>query len=177
MNTLYLDMDGVVADFDAAAERFIGRPRTTPDDRWRQEDWQRIRGYQHWFLDLPKTTHADQIVATARKFRDGLGWQLLFLTAIPRGNDFPWAFWDKVKWAQCFYPDIAVHFGPYSDDKAAHYRTGDVLVDDRLSNCEQWQLAGGRAIRARDLDLAHHELEELFGTLAARSASAKKEIF
>jgi hypothetical protein len=177
MNTLYLDMDGVVADFDAAAERFIGRPRTTPDDRWRQEDWQRIRMYQHWFLDLPKTAQADQIVTTARKFRDQLGWQLLFLTAIPRGNDFPWAFYDKIKWASCFYPDIPVHFGPYSDDKAAHYSTGDILVDDRLTNCEQWRAAGGEAIRARDLDLAHRELEALFGTLAARSASAKKEIF
>lgn len=72
MNTLYLDMDGVVADFDAAAEKFIGRPRKTAHDRWDQEDWLRIRTYQHWFLDLPKTTHADQLVDTARKFRDQL---------------------------------------------------------------------------------------------------------
>ena len=172
-------MDGVVADFDQAAEQFIGRPRKTTTDRWQQADWERIRTNQHWFLDLPKMPHADQLVDLARRYRDELGWQLLFLTAIPKHNDFPWAFWDKIKWASCFYPDIAVHFGPYSDDKQQHCKIGDILVDDRLTNCEQWTEKLGKAIRVknRDVEMAIHELEVDFGTRAARSASAKKEIF
>lgn len=174
MNTLYLDMDGVVADFDAAAEQFIGRPRTTKTDRWRHEDWQRIRTNQHWFLDLPKMPHADQLVNLARRYRDELEWQLLFLTAIPNGNDFPWAIWDKIKWAQSLYPDIPVHFGPYSTDKQQHCQPGDILIDDRLDNCEQWRQKRGIAIRVKnkDVELAIHELEIDFGTRAARSASA-----
>jgi hypothetical protein len=91
---------------------------------------------------------ADQLVTIARKYRDTLGWELIFLTAIPHGNDMPWSFWDKFTWAQQHYPDIPVWFGPYSQDKHLRVRTpGDILVDDRLDNCSAWTGAGGLAFK------------------------------
>ena len=41
-------------------------------------------------------------------------------------------------------------FGPYSHDKHVHCLPGDVLIDDRTSNCEDWRRAGGVAIQHRD---------------------------
>jgi hypothetical protein len=171
MTTFYLDMDGVVADFDRAAEVLIGRPRNTTDGRWGPADWQRIRNDQHWFRNLPKMQGSDQLVDLARQFRDQHAWRLLFLTAIPRGNDFPWAFWDKIQWAQEHYPDIPVHFGPYSEDKQAHCQPGDLLVDDRRDNCQQWHDQGGTAVKVNDnsLDEALVKVRALLST--ARSAS------
>ena len=140
-------MDGVVADFDAAAHNLIGALPANGSHRWSNEDWQKIRSSERWFRDLPKTPYADELVELARQFRDQHGWRLLFLTAIPRGNDFPWTFYDKMLWTQARYPDIPVHFGPYSTDKQIHCKAGDILVDDRLDNCEQWKGAGGHSIR------------------------------
>jgi hypothetical protein len=59
----------------------------------------------------------------------------------------PDAFSDKVLWAQEHFPDIEVHFGPYAVDKYRHCQLGDILVDDRLSNCESWTQAGGKAFK------------------------------
>jgi hypothetical protein len=39
-----------------------------------------------------------------------------------------------------------VRFGPYAEDKQRHCTPGDILIDDKLSNCEQWQAQGGWAI-------------------------------
>jgi 5'(3')-deoxyribonucleotidase len=91
---------------------------------------------------------ADRLVDIARQYRDNLGWELVFLTAIPHNNDMPWTFWDKVEWTRQYYPDIPVWFGPYSEDKHLRVRVaGDILVDDRLDNCTAWTGAGGLAFK------------------------------
>jgi len=145
MKTLYLDMDGVVADFDAYAAKIAGYHIT--GDRWPITAWKEIVSNPHLYRDLPKTPEADELVEYARIMCKTHGWELLFLTAVPKDNDVHWAFYDKVMWAQIHFPDIPVHFGPYSTDKHVHCKPGDILIDDRLSNIEEWAAAGGIAIR------------------------------
>ena len=53
--------------------------------------------------------------------------------------------WDKVCWAQEHFPGIPVFLGPYSQDKWQHCRPGDILIDDRTSNCTEWENAGGHS--------------------------------
>lgn len=146
-------MDGVVADWVAGAAKIIGYELSDPKAYYPPEDWVRIRDNMRMFRDLPKMKHADEMVELARKFRDELGYDLMFLTAIPHYNDIHWAFWDKMMWAQERYPDIPVHFGPYSQDKQKHCQPGDILVDDRPDNCENWIRVGGVAVKV-DLDYA-----------------------
>ena len=163
MRTIYLDMDGVVADWVSEVEKVIGYRLTDPSVKYPDVDWQKIRGHIRVFRDMPKMPQADEMVELARRFRDELGYQLLFLTAIPHYNDVHWAFWDKITWAQNRYPDIPVHFGPYSEDKQKHCIPGDILVDDRLDNCTQWQAAGGVAVRVtEDYQAALDELANVF---------------
>lgn len=160
MTTLYLDMDGVVADFDAYAEQMIGK--RSENNRWSREDWRKLRDHKRMYRDLPKTPEADALVDFCRKFTKEKGYNLLFLTAVPKGNDFHWAFYDKVNWARDYYPDIPVHFGPFSVDKQVHCEAGDILIDDRLSNNEEWALAGGIAIRHQgNLEDTLRKLQEL----------------
>ena len=144
MKTLYLDMDGVVADFDEYAMRTLGVP---PSGGIYSDDiWQKLAANARIYRDLKKTPYADELVEYCRQFCKHYQWQLKFLTAVPKGNDVPWAFYDKMTWALFFFPDIPVMFGPYSKDKNRHCSTGDILIDDRRSNIEEWQSAGGMGI-------------------------------
>lgn len=156
-NTFYLDMDGVVADWETAAAAYFGRPirlagaERTPSNT--PTEWESIKTQGRFYRDLPLMARVDELVGLARQYRDRLGWQLLFLTAVPKNDDMPWAFYDKVLWAQARFPDIPVHFGPHSWDKHKHCRSGDILVDDRASNCDQWRSAGGVSFRVTLNDL------------------------
>jgi 5'(3')-deoxyribonucleotidase len=162
--TIYLDMDGVVADWLAGATRIIGYELTDPNAMYCKEDWDKLRSDKRIFRTLPKTADADQLVDLARRFRSELDYNLAFLTAIPHNNDMPHCFQDKVEWVQQYYPDIPVLFGPYSKDKYRHCKPGDILVDDRADNCAAWSEAGGRAIKVgkkNDLSTALVVLAEI----------------
>ena len=163
MNTFYLDMDGVVADWETAAADLVGYRSEYPERPYPPEDWEKIRSFQRIFRNMPKMHRADELVELARKFRDELEWNLIFLTAVPHYNDLHWAYYDKVMWATERYPDIPVHFGPYSQDKRNHTTAGDILVDDRFDNCNGWREAGGIAVRVtKDYQLALDQVTELF---------------
>jgi 5'(3')-deoxyribonucleotidase len=172
---LYLDMDGVLADFNRAAAELLGEPEQSQHQaaergRWPQAQWQRISENPHFYRTLPKMPAADSLVDLATKFRDHLDYELCILTAIPRDNDMPDAFHDKLLWIQEHYADVnfRVYFGPYSHDKKHHCRQADdILVDDRTSNCTEWRAQGGTAIqvRANQYSQALEELQSLYHTI------------
>lgn len=155
-----LDMDGVVADWNQGAANIVGYKLTDPKTHFPPSDWQKILASDRIFRDLPLTVNAHDFVYWARKFRDDLSYELVFLTAIPHYNDVPWAFWDKMQWAQRFFPDIPVHFGPYSENKQTRSGPNNILVDDRPDNCQQWQARGGTAIKV-DYNQEYRAVEEL----------------
>jgi 5'(3')-deoxyribonucleotidase len=160
MTTLYLDMDGVVADFDEYAARTL---ELSPSGGiYPDEVWYELAANARLYRDLIKTLYADDLVSECRDFTLTKEYDLKFLTAVPKGNDVPWAFYDKVLWAQQHFPGIAVMFGPYSKDKWQHCRPGDILIDDRLSNIEQWRVAGGIAIHHTNIDATLYELSRLY---------------
>lgn len=161
--TLHIDMDGVVADWNSYAMKILGSDSLMNNGRWPDKDWARLKSCKTFYRDLPKMKKADELMNLARRFRDELGWELYMLTAIPHNNDVPECFQHKVEWQQEFFPDVRVHFGPYSQDKKKHCKPGDILVDDRHDNCTDWRLAGGIAVQVTaDYDLALAELQRQF---------------
>lgn len=161
MTTLYIDMDGVVADFDKYAEQILG-PLPGHNGIYPDAQWQKIASNPRLYKDLKKTAYADRLVDECRDLALMREYNLIFLTAVPKGNDIKWAFYDKVVWVQNYFPDIPVHFGPYSTDKWQHCQPGDILIDDRSSNIEQWRVAGGIAIHHVDIDATLYELSRLY---------------
>jgi hypothetical protein len=117
------------------------------------EEWELIKTQTRFYRDLPLMPRVGELVHLARQYRDILGWNLLFLTAVPAKDDVHWAFYDKVLWAQLHFPDVPVHFGPHSWDKHKHCTVGDILVDDRPDNCSQWLEAGGLSFKVNGNDL------------------------
>ncbi len=166
-NTFYLDMDGVCADWDRGVRElgYVTRARAGSTYTVDGDTWVRLcQQHPNLYRSLPLMAGVDKLVDLARQYRDILGWDLYFLTAIPSKNDVPDAFSDKVYWARDHFPDIGVRFGPYAVDKQHHCRAGDILVDDRTSNCEQWLARGGLAFRVHSntlesvLDLIQEDL-------------------
>lgn len=152
-------MDGVVADFDEYAYRTLGVPPSQgvyPDDIW-----QKLASNPRIYRDLIKTVYADQLFFECGKFAKQYNYELMFLTAVPKGNDVAWAFYDKVYWARYTFPTIPVMFGPYSKDKHQHCKPGDILIDDRLRNIEEWRAAGGIGILHSDYEETISHLRKL----------------
>lgn len=171
-HTFYLDMDGVTADWARAAEQITGYRVADSNTHYPPADWEKIKNTERFYRDLPVMPGAEELVSLARIYRDELGWSLYFLTAVSHLNDTPWAFWDKMLWAQMNFPDIPAHFGPYSVDKFHHCRPGDILVDDRRDNCAQWRAAGGLAFEVIESNL-ESVIEQVSADLERRRAMVR----
>ena len=140
-------MDSVVADWLAGARAYLAQYDLEEDENGiiPPHMWNRLKEHHRFYQDLPLLEGAHDLIAWAREYAAKNGMHLAFLTAIPHGNDSPYAFYDKVRWADEHFPDIPVFFGPYSTDKKIHCKKNDILIDDRIDNCKEWREAGGIA--------------------------------
>jgi len=146
MRTIYIDMDGVVADFDTFAEEILGREigwgDTTQD--LSAEEWLRLASVDRLYYQLPLMPDATKLVAYVKSL--STRFQIGFLTAIPRRTTIPSARADKQAWVDKYFPGMRMDIGPFSHDKHKWCSPGDILVDDRPSNIREWNAAGGLAI-------------------------------
>lgn len=146
MNTIYIDMDGVVADWNSYIHSVLGY-HTETYQRYSDQEWQLIvTEHQRLYRNLPLAPGAQELVTGIEHLAITHGYGYKFLTAVPNRNDMPHAFQDKIHWVEKHFPGIDVWFGPYSRDKQRRARAGDVLIDDRPSNITEWQEAGGHGI-------------------------------
>ena len=147
--TVYLDMDGVLADFFGGVEKMYGV------EHWKQltndktkdlkkEVIDRITGTD-FFATLPKFNSADALIDMVKKFT---GVKFSINTSPLRGDNENSAKYKKT-WISnnIEKPDDIVVTGrkeSYAKDKG----TGvpNILIDDRPVNIQRWQDAGGYGI-------------------------------
>lgn len=129
--TLYLDLDGVLADFEAHVEALFGRP---PSAMSLKEMWGLAAAIPDFFETMPKVPDADWLWAYCEPFRPHI------LTGLPRGD---WAEAQKRRW-------VARHLGErvpittcMARDKREYAAPGDVLVDDTTKYAHLWEAQGG----------------------------------
>lgn len=147
---IYLDMDDVVADWMAHARSLVKR-NWEYGQRIPDSDWNKLKDDQRFYRNLPLKAGAHELVDYCKALlSSGKIDGLYFLTALPHDYSMPYASQDKVWWANDHFPGIPVFFGPYSHDKWRHCAPGDILIDDRTSNCSEWRSAGGYAHEYRD---------------------------
>lgn len=146
MRTIYLDMDGVVADFDTFVSNLLGRPIGWNDSKQdlTDEEWVKLASVDRLYYQLPLMPDATKLVAYVKSL--STRFNVRFLTAVPRRTTMPLARVDKQAWVDKYFPGMRMDIGPYSHDKQKWCSPGDILVDDRPSNIEQWKAAGGFAI-------------------------------
>ena len=160
---IYLDMDDVVADWHSAAQEYLKLKWSKDGERIPREDWERIKSQSRFYLDLPLMPGAKDLVAYVKdlEYHQRVD-EIFFLTALPHDYSMPYAAHDKVWWAHRHFPDIPVFFGPFSHDKWRYCRPGDILIDDRHSNCAEWRAQGGLAHEYRTWAQCKEWLDEQF---------------
>ena len=145
MNVIYIDMDGVVADFDTYVEGVLGREigwGTSQD--LTDDEWVKLASVDRLYYHLPLMPDATKLVAYAKSL--STRFHVGFLTAIPRRTTIPSAQADKQAWVDKYFPGMKMDIGPYSRDKQKWCTPGDILIDDRPSNIVEWSAAGGIAM-------------------------------
>ena len=139
LRTVYLDMDGVMADFDGAFPAVFGLDHRSLAD---EVMWGHINAHPTFFRDLPPMVGAIDFYNSIR------GLQPIMLTACPRTNYREVAA-QKREWARHHLcPHITVLPVMGGRNKALFmHNPGDILIDDFGKNCEAWREAGGVAIK------------------------------
>ena len=145
MAKIYFDLDDVSADFSGYVNRALGTNYHV-GETLRLADWEELRrSHGRLFRDLDiieGTWNVIQLLESSQKLHE-----IAFLTALPFDGQHPWQYapQDKIEWVQKNFPDTPCFLGPYAHNKYFHCKPGDILVDDKLSNCEEWESAGGVA--------------------------------
>ena len=147
---VYVDMDGVLADFFGGVEKLYGvehwKDLTSSKDEGglKQEVINRITGTD-FFATLPEFPTADQLIAMVKKFTGGT---FSILTSPLRGDHENSTKYKKIWITQHIAnPEQVIVTGrkeAYAKDKASG--TPNILIDDRPTNIERWQNAGGYGI-------------------------------
>ena len=135
---LYLDLDGVMADFDAHFPDVFGLDHKSLAD---DEMWQRINAHESYFLDMPMCKGAADFFADVRHLSP------IILTACPKTN-YANAAIQKRKWVhKHLSPELTVLpvMGGHNKWLFMHSQ-GDVLVDDYAKNIKPWIKAGGLGV-------------------------------
>ena len=162
---IYLDMDDVVADWMGYARAYLKQPQWKEGEMLPDTTWRRLKDDQRMYSKLPLKEGAHELVDWVTDYTNKNNSSLFFLSAIPHGNDMPWAPQDKVFWAQQHFPHIPVFLGPYSHDKWVRCTPGDILIDDRKVNCDEWTRAGGLAHQYKAWPECKVWLEQTLGQL------------
>ena len=140
MKTIYIDMDGVVADFNAFIGSVLGRTVKWTDRSITPEEWEVVAAIDNVYYHLPLLKDATTLVGSCSQFKDE--YRVEFLTALPSKKLMPEVAGDKQKWVDKYFPGYKVNFGPYSTDKWKWCKPGDILIDDRSSNIIDWYEKG-----------------------------------
>jgi 5'(3')-deoxyribonucleotidase len=136
---IYLDMDDVVADFTGYASKVVGYDcRELGLYKYPDHDWEMLSENQRIYRDLKLLDGAISFVEACGQYD-----KVAFLTAVPSGDDVPYAYQDKLQWAAKYFPGIPVFFGPYSKDKVNFAKVDNILVDDRKKNIDAWRSKEG----------------------------------
>jgi 5'-nucleotidase len=135
---LFLDLDGVLGDFDAHfLSLFKHESKGTPDEVL----WAKINSSPSFFYDLP-------LCYGALDWFDSLWlYQPIILTACPRSNYHNVAR-QKKAWVKdrLGYDGLVLPVMGGANKGMFLQNEGDILVDDMERNCKAWEAEGGVAI-------------------------------
>lgn len=147
MTIVYLDMDGVLADFDRRKmEAFGNLLEDVPADI----SWKMIKDHDpDWYANLLPMPDARHLVDGLRSIAN---LKVAVLTAVPQIGRNMDAKPQKKYWLGKYFPELLDDFniGPYARHKHYHCRPGDILIDDVERNIKQWHEAGGLGILHTD---------------------------
>ena len=150
---LFLDADGVLADFDLAVRRLLGaRPKEFIARHGRGTFWKRLAKAPNFYGSLPEMPDARTLFDAVKHLEPTI------LTGLPAGG---WAAPQKVEWAAEHFPGVPI-ITCMAADKHKHMHPGDVLVDDREKHRAAYEEAGVVFIHHKNAEDSLRQLAKMF---------------
>jgi 5'(3')-deoxyribonucleotidase len=142
---IFVDMDGVLADFLKGVEKpeYIGHPLTNDDKGHTEYDERKEElTNKRLFANLPPMVDMYDLIGYIKHTE--LPWEILTAAGVVNRE---LVVYDKQEWIKRYVdPKIVVTCTFSGSQKAAYAWEGNVLIDDRPSNIEAWEKAGGIGI-------------------------------
>ena len=149
---LFLDCDGVLADFVGGATKVLGmHPNEFENTYGEAEMWNIIESHHDFFGNLEPLLDSYELF-NAVKHLDPI-----ILTGRPRGE---WAVGQKYRFRDKYYPNTDM-IVCRSADKINHANPGDVIVDDWKKYQHIWVNGGGIWVMHTSAKDSIRQLKEL----------------
>lgn len=150
---LFLDCDGVLADFNAGVIAYLGADPNAYQKRYGPGlFWKRLAGHGNFYGELHEMSDARELFDAVKHLRPTI------LTGLPLGK---WAAPQKEAWAQEHFPGVPI-ITTLARKKHEHMKPGDVLVDDRENHRQLWEDAGGVFVHHRNAKETIRRLAEIY---------------
>jgi len=172
INYIFVDMDGVLADFLKGCEAYIGHPMTNDDKGHSDYDKRKEElTNKRMFANLPPMVDMYDLIAYIK--HTGLPWEVLTAAGVVNRD---LVVYDKKAWtAKWVDPNVVVNCTFTGSQKAVYAMPGNVLIDDRPKNIKAWEEAGGIGILhtcARDTIIELKKLRNM-GVTPIRSKATR----
>ena len=153
---LFLDADGVLADFDRGARELLGlSPKEFIAAHGRDAFWKRLAKAPNFFGTLEEMPDARTLFDAVRHLKPTI------LTGLPTGN---WPAQQKVEWAAEHFPGVPI-VTCLAPDKHMHMHPGDVLVDDREKHRALYQSEGVVFVHHKNAEDSLSQLAKIFPSM------------
>lgn len=157
---LFLDCDGVLADFSLGVRELLGTTAEAfIESRGQREFWRRIAGASDFYGTLPEMPDARALFAAVKHLEPTI------LTGLPFGS---WAAPQKVAWAATHFPGVPI-ITCMARDKHRYMTSDDVLVDDRENHRRAYEEAGIVFVHHQNAADSIRQLAKIFPSVEAAS--------
>lgn len=160
MDHIYLDMDGVLADFNRGVRELCHRKPVDQMTGTSEETdalWKAIAEVPHFYDQLKPMPGSLQMF---QKLYDTYGNKVEILSGIPKPKRHILnAGEDKIRWAhRILSPSLKVNI-VYREEKPQYcHGKGDILVDDYEKNIRDWNAMGGNGVLYQNAEQILKEL-------------------
>jgi hypothetical protein len=157
---LFLDCDGVLADFNAGVTDYLGADPEAYQKRYGPGlFWKRLASHANFYGELREMPDARVLFEAVKHL------QPTILTGLPLGK---WAAPQKERWAAKHFPGVPI-ITTMARQKHLHMDPGDVLVDDRENHRHLWDEAGGIFVHHQNAEDTLRQLAKIYPSVKANA--------
>ena len=158
---VYLDMDGVLADFDKRFEDLSGMGPSEFESKYGKNKFWDFIDEEHkisFWVGIPEMSGAKQLVDAVKKYN----YELLTAPSAKKQS-----YLGKILWVRNHKdlfggkPRINFKKAKEKHEVKSNLQKTDILIDDRLDTIERWNSAGGTGIHYQNVSQVLNDLGKL----------------